>query len=86
MNKTAVEITGLEKTYRTESECLTILKNLDFSIEEGTKAVIIGESGSGKSTSLRNFTPEEIGKFTHCITYKHIKYTFIKGNLFVFFS
>lgn len=52
MNKTAVEITGLEKTYRTESECLTILKNLDFSIKEGTKAVIIGESGSGKSTFL----------------------------------
>ena len=30
-----------------------LLKNLDFSIEEGTKAVIIGESGSGKSTFLK---------------------------------
>ena len=52
MSNTAVEISGLEKTYRTESESLTILKNLDLTIEEGTKVVIIGESGSGKSTFL----------------------------------
>ena len=52
MNNFAVEINGLEKTYKTESESLTILKNLDLRIEEGSKVVIIGESGSGKSTFL----------------------------------
>ncbi|MDO5767156.1 MAG: hypothetical protein Q4P83_06060, partial [Spirochaetales bacterium] len=35
MNNFAVEINGLEKTYKTESESLTILKNLDLRIEEG---------------------------------------------------
>ena len=52
MNNFAVEINGLEKTYKTESESLTILKNLDLRIEGGSKVVIIGESGSGKSTFL----------------------------------
>ena len=47
-----VEIKGLEKTYSSGAESLTILKNLDFSVEEGSKTVIIGESGSGKSTLL----------------------------------
>lgn len=47
-----VKITGLEKTYSSGAESLTILKNLDFSVEEGSKTVIIGESGSGKSTLL----------------------------------
>ena len=27
----------------------------------GIPVMIIGESGSGKTTSLRNFTPDEIG-------------------------
>lgn len=47
-----VSIKNLEKTYVTDSESLTILKNLNLEIEEGTKNVIIGESGSGKSTLL----------------------------------
>ena len=47
-----VEIKGLEKTYSSGAESLTILKNLDFSVEEGSKTVIIGESGSGKSSLL----------------------------------
>ena len=47
-----VHIEGLEKTYVTQSERLTVLRNLDFSAEEGSKTVIIGESGSGKSTLL----------------------------------
>ena len=59
MNNFAVEINGLEKTYKTESESLTILKNLDLRIEEGSKVVIIGESGSGKSVNRH---------FHNCIT------------------
>ena len=30
-------------------------------INMGIPVLILGESGSGKSTSLRNFSPEEIG-------------------------
>lgn len=51
MNK-IIEIKGLEKTYVTDSENLTILKNLNLDVTEGSKVVIAGESGSGKSTLL----------------------------------
>ncbi|MCR4630311.1 MAG: ABC transporter ATP-binding protein [Treponema sp.] len=47
-----IQITGLEKTYITDSENLTILKDLELTVKEGTKVVIVGESGSGKSTLL----------------------------------
>lgn len=47
-----IEIKNLEKTYISDSEKLTILKNLDFTVEEGKKIVITGASGSGKSTLL----------------------------------
>lgn len=47
-----IQITGLTKTYFSDGEKLTILKDLDFNIQEGTKNVIVGESGSGKSTLL----------------------------------
>lgn len=52
MSNSIIQIKGLEKTYITDSERLTILKDLDLEIEEGTKVVIAGESGSGKSTLL----------------------------------
>ena len=66
MNNFAVEINGLEKTYKTESESLTILKNLDLRIEEGSKVVIIGESGSGKSTFLR--IPLNLSRFNFSVS------------------
>lgn len=47
-----VRVEKLEKTYRTESESLTILKGLDMSVPRGAKCVIVGRSGSGKSTLL----------------------------------
>jgi len=52
MTNEIVHIENLEKTYVSSSEKLTILKNLNLSVEEGSKVVIIGESGSGKSTLL----------------------------------
>ena len=50
--KNIIEIRGLEKTYVTDSERLTILKDLDLTVQKGRKIVIAGESGSGKSTLL----------------------------------
>ena len=47
-----VSIKNLEKTYITDSEKLTDLKDLNLEVEEGKKIVIVGESGSGKSTLL----------------------------------
>ncbi|MDE7390865.1 MAG: ATP-binding cassette domain-containing protein, partial [Treponemataceae bacterium] len=47
-----ITIENLEKTYRTDSETLTILKDLSLTVAAGTKNVIVGESGSGKSTLL----------------------------------
>ena len=47
-----VSISNLEKTYSSGSENLTVLKNLDLTVETGSKVVITGESGCGKSTLL----------------------------------
>ena len=45
-----VRVENLEKTYRTQIESLTILKDLNMSVARGSKCVIVGRSGSGKST------------------------------------
>ncbi len=52
MSSQTVVIKNLEKTYKTQSESLTILRGLSMSVERGTKCVIAGTSGSGKSTLL----------------------------------
>ena len=52
MSEIVVSVKNLEKTYKTESETLTILKDLNLEIEKGKKVTIVGESGSGKSTFL----------------------------------
>ncbi|MBP3771594.1 MAG: ABC transporter ATP-binding protein [Treponema sp.] len=52
MSEIIVNVKSLEKTYKTDSETLTILKDLNLEIEEGSKITIVGESGSGKSTFL----------------------------------
>ena len=49
---TIIKITGLEKTYITGMDRLTIIKSLDMEVASGTKVVVVGESGSGKSTLL----------------------------------
>lgn len=47
-----LEIENIEKKYISESESLTVLKDLNLTVESGKKVVIVGESGSGKSTLL----------------------------------
>ena len=47
-----LEIENLEKKYISESESLTVLKDLNLTVESGKKGVSVGESGSGKSTLL----------------------------------
>lgn len=52
MKNKIIEIKDLEKTYVSKGESLTVLKDLSFSIEEGTRTAIVGSSGNGKSTLL----------------------------------
>ena len=47
-----IKIEKLKKIFKTGSEELHILNNLDLNLEEGKKLVITGESGCGKSTLL----------------------------------
>ncbi len=47
-----LDVISLKKVYRTGSEDLTVLKEVNLSVNQGTTTVISGESGSGKSTFL----------------------------------
>lgn len=47
-----VEVRGVTKVYRRDSEELTVLEGLDLTIEEGEFLALMGPSGSGKSTLL----------------------------------
>ncbi|MBX7057291.1 MAG: ABC transporter ATP-binding protein [Leptospirales bacterium] len=48
----AIEIKGLVKEYRGESETITVLNGLDLSIADRSIASVEGASGEGKSTLL----------------------------------
>ncbi len=52
MSNKIIEIDKLVKKYKNGSEELTVLNQLDLSIEKGAKLIITGESGRGKSTLL----------------------------------
>lgn len=51
---TILEVTGLKKTYSTRfgGNQVEALKNVNFHVEQGEYAAIMGESGSGKTTLL----------------------------------
>jgi lipoprotein-releasing system ATP-binding protein len=52
MSETLVECRGLTKTFASAVEELCVLKDLDLSIESGSRVAITGASGCGKSTLL----------------------------------
>lgn len=47
-----ITVNNLSKTYKTGITELTVLKDLNFSVEKGEFVAIVGKSGSGKSTLL----------------------------------
>ena len=49
-----LQVSGLQKTYVTRfgSNKVEVLKNVNFSVEQGEYVAIMGESGSGKTTLL----------------------------------
>jgi putative ABC transport system ATP-binding protein len=47
-----VQLTGVNKSYDVGGHVLHVLKDLDFTVDEGEHVAIMGTSGSGKSTLL----------------------------------
>jgi putative ABC transport system ATP-binding protein len=47
-----LKISGLQKTYTSGSQELTVLQHINFEVEKGQTFSIIGPSGSGKTTLL----------------------------------
>jgi putative ABC transport system ATP-binding protein len=53
MNSSPVlEVQGLTKSYRSGKGTLTVLKDINFSLNSGATCAILGPSGSGKTTLL----------------------------------
>ncbi len=48
-----LKLEGLEKTFMSGGQPLTIFKNLDMKVEAGELVALVGQSGTGKSTLLQ---------------------------------
>lgn len=49
LNEPMISVRQVEKSF----EALNVLKNMSFDVQKGTTSVLLGRSGSGKSTMLR---------------------------------
>ena len=54
---TVLEVKDLCKTYVINKRQNNVLKNVNFSVEEGEMLAVMGPSGSGKSTQTRPMGP-----------------------------
>ena len=62
-----LEVINLKKTYTTRfgGSQVRALKNVNFTVENGEYAAVMGESGSGKTTLLNILGPGP-AKLRHC--------------------
>ncbi len=51
-NESVICCTGLSKSYRQGPHTLTVLNNIELTIQQGERVAIVGASGSGKTTLL----------------------------------
>jgi putative ABC transport system ATP-binding protein len=52
LNSSILSVNNLSKTFTSGNKELTVLKDINFSIEKGISCAIVGPSGSGKTTLL----------------------------------
>ncbi|MCG2588271.1 ABC transporter ATP-binding protein [Rhodohalobacter sulfatireducens] len=52
LNSSILSVNNLSKTFKSGNKELTVLKDINFSIEKGISCAIVGPSGSGKTTLL----------------------------------
>ena len=50
-----LELKGIYKDYQQGKMTVPVLKDVNFSMEEGEYVAIMGPSGSGKSTLMNNY-------------------------------
>ena len=76
-----IEIQNLQKSYGTH----TVIKDISFTIENGSRVVILGPSGAGKTTLLRLIAGLEtvsMGQISFDDTNKNVAMIFQNGGLF----
>lgn len=69
--KTAIKTHNLSHTVSTAAGDLTILKNINFEIDEGESVAIVGASGSGKSTLLGLIAGLDVASSGDIYLYEH---------------
>jgi len=68
MKNPLLEIIGLDQEYKTFKGPAKVLNGVDFYVHEREKVGLIGESGSGKTTTMKcimRILPEQQAKITH---------------------